>query len=122
MKSKFNVIDIIIFTAVFAICFSAIMLLIRDFSVASYSVDVTVCIEDGVSAVFIKGETAEFEGKDGKITGETVADGKKYVTVTFESARADSMPLIGEKVCFTTKRVYAEGTVYSVTEKEEDKE
>ena len=61
MKSKFNVIDIIIFTAVFAICFSAIMLLIRDFSVASYSVDVTVCIEDGASAVFIKGETAEIQ-------------------------------------------------------------
>ncbi len=122
MKSKFNVIDVILFTALFAVCFSVIMLLIRDFSTASYKVELTVCIENGPGTPFSGGEAAELCGRQGKIVSDTVAGGKRFVAISFESTRAASMPKAGEEIVFTTKRVRAEGEVYSVTETEEDKE
>ena len=120
MKSKFNVIDVIIFTAVFAVCFSFIMLLIRDISSASYNVELTVRIENGAGVDLAKGESAELDGRVGKVKAEAVSGDHKYVTVEFGSTRASSMPKTGERISFTTKKVYAEGIVCSVTETEGD--
>jgi len=120
MKNKINALDIILIIAAFAVCFSFAMVQVKNASLSSRTVKLTVTLEPDTAALLKTGDAIVMNGVEGRITGIDLMGGESAATVAFAKERLPDPPKIGEKASFSTQRVRAEGFVYSITETEGD--
>lgn len=120
MKSKINILDIAIMIMIFAVCFSFAVVLIKDISSPVRDTSLALAVDRSTAALLKPGEKAYLDDREGRIISVESAGDESMAIIEFEGASRRDLPKIGEKTHFTTKTVYAECTVYSVTETEGD--
>ena len=120
MKNKVNILDIAMMIIAFTVIFSFAVMLIRDISSPERDTSLSLAVDRSTAALLKPGETAYLDDREGRIVSVEGAGVENLAIIKFENASRRDLPKIGEKTHFTTKTVYAECTVYSVTETEGD--